>query len=80
MQSLYETEENLNVNLEASTEIKEITTEEIEGAITKLQKRKSLGPNEIYNELLKYGGDSLHTGPWAFFNKVIKEGGAPNEY
>lgn len=57
-----------------------ISLEEVQEAIRRLKNRKSPGPDNIHNELLKYGGENLHEILTVMFNKILQEGKVPTEW
>lgn len=58
----------------------EITNQAVEEAIQKLKNRKSPGPDEIPNELLKYGGPQLSNELKSLFNRILNTGKVPEEW
>ena len=58
----------------------DITEEVVKKTLVKLKNRKAPGPDGIFNEFLKYGGDNLNKQLTILINKIIKEGRIPKEW
>jgi exonuclease III len=58
----------------------EINDKELETAIRKLKNNKSMGPDNISNEMLKYGGRSLHLALKHLFNQIIRCASYPQNW
>lgn len=70
-QPIIDTEDDNNI---------ELTIEMIEDNFKSLKNRKSPGPNEITNEMLKYGGPNLQKEILAFFQNIISKQKIPAEW
>ena len=57
-----------------------ISLERIEHIASKLKNRKSAGIDEIYNEMIKYGGSMLLKQIQILFNKILNEMDVPMEW
>lgn len=57
-----------------------MTLEDIKNAARNLKNRKAPGPDNISNELLKYGDEQLHEEITKLFNKIIRSGRIPNNW
>ena len=57
-----------------------ITPNELDKALQKYKNGKSAGPDLICNEMLKYGGESLHLAILALFNSILRDGKYPDKW
>ena len=53
---------------------------ELDKALQKSKNGKSAGPDLICNEMLKYGGESLHLAILALFNSILRDGKYPDKW
>ena len=58
----------------------EISADDVQLAVAKLKNRKSPGPDEITNEMLKYGGETLCAELALLFNKILENGEVPESW
>ncbi|CAH2088107.1 unnamed protein product [Euphydryas editha] len=56
------------------------TLQEVTAAIKGLQNKKAVGIDMIPGELLKYGGEQLHTAIWKLFVQMWREEQVPSEF
>ena len=65
---------------EATTDITEVTREEVERAVSKLKNGKALGSNEIVAELVKNGGQRMMEWLWELLREVWRTKRVPQEW
>lgn len=74
-----DTNENVKKN-ESDEEIPEIMENEVESIVKKLKIGKAAGPDNIYNEHIKYGGKKIIKYLTKMFNEIIINGKTPDEW
>jgi len=79
-ENLYKENEGIEeLLIEEDNEI-ELTSSTIEHILKHIKNRKSPEPDEITNEMLKYGGDNLQKEILTLFRNIIIEQKVPNEW
>ena len=76
-ENLYHNEQNTITNLQEHNVIPPVLKSELDNALQKLKNNKAPGPDAITAEMLKYGGEKLHTTLHKLANLIIAEHAKP---